>query len=322
MKQILFSTLFIVLSFLFSFSTSIAQTQEDTTKIDFVSYWAKGDVYDFKVTKIKKKWSQDQLTTNDSSQYIARFEVLDSTATSYTIKWTYTTDLMEGYAVSEKLAKKLSKYNETEVIYKTDELGAFVEIKNWKELSSRMTEAFEELIKSEKEDNKRKKLEMRLTPLMTAYQSKEGIEQVMFKELQSFHLPLGAQFDVTKPMIYEENIPNLVTGGSIKGEGEIVFTEVDRAVGYCIFTQKLKLNPEDAKAMVIAMFKKMKLPEEEYAKEIEKATMSINDDNRYEYFYYPGLPSDIITIREVVLELKNEKMRQIEKTRIEMIFED
>ncbi len=61
-------------------------SQMDTTKIAFVSYWFVGDSYNYRLSKIKELWKEGHLTKDQQQDYRAGFTVIDSTATSYTIK--------------------------------------------------------------------------------------------------------------------------------------------------------------------------------------------------------------------------------------------
>jgi len=82
-SQILLTFLFLVTFTLFS------QENDELTAIPIVSYWSKGDVYTFLVKKSKKTWKEEDLSKADSSEYSATFTVIDSTETSYTIKWEF-----------------------------------------------------------------------------------------------------------------------------------------------------------------------------------------------------------------------------------------
>ena len=78
---------------LISFHCCLAQEAPDTTAVPFVAYWAIGDSYNFRITKIKKKWINKKQVRDDSSSYIANFQVLDSTENGYTIQWSFKTNL-------------------------------------------------------------------------------------------------------------------------------------------------------------------------------------------------------------------------------------
>lgn len=88
-------------------------SQSQSKKKSFVSYWSKGDNYDFKITKVKQQWRESELIKNDSTQYIANFKVIDSTASSYKIKWSYKTDLKNTYNIPDELLQKFAKYEMT-----------------------------------------------------------------------------------------------------------------------------------------------------------------------------------------------------------------
>lgn len=320
MKQILFTALFIVTSFLFNFSNSFAQTEEDTTQIAFIAYWQKGETRNYEITKVKTKWKNGEVETLDSVQYMAKFEVIDSTSKFYKVKWSYENDLFQTYQLSEKSIQKLAKYKYIEVIYKTDELGVFLEIENWEEISKMTKKVFEELFQSKKE-SERKRARQRLEPIMMAYDTKEGIEQLLFKELHIFHLPLGGQYDITEPQVYEENLPNLLSEGVVRGNGVLTFEEINREEEFCVFTQKLKLNSEDSKKMISDVFKKMKRTEYDMEEALKSSFVDINDNSRYSYFYGYGLPFELMTSREIHMKIQDEEVRQIEKIKVKLIFD-
>ena len=84
-------------------STLISYSQIDSTKIAFVSYWYVGESYDFKITKIKEKWKEEEMSEKKESSYLANFTVIDSTESSYTTKWSYENDLRSDYEIPVEL---------------------------------------------------------------------------------------------------------------------------------------------------------------------------------------------------------------------------
>ncbi|GAB5465558.1 MAG: hypothetical protein Kapaf2KO_09940 [Candidatus Kapaibacteriales bacterium] len=313
-----FMKLIILVTFILSYSHCTGQN--DSITVPFVSYWAKGDSYDFKVTKIKQQWKEDELAKNDSSSYLVNFEVIDSTETRYIIKWSYKTNL-RGFNIPENLIDRFSKYQMTEVIYQTNELGEFLGIENWEEIASMMKGLFTDLIVllSEEESTKKEELEKAMQPLIRIYESKEGIEQLVFKELYFFHFPFGLEYDINEPIEYEEQLPNMFGGKPIRGNAKLYFEEVDYENSYCIMIQEMELNPEDTKEIVLTLFKRMGLQDKEMKKAMKTAKFDITDYNRYEYYYYPGIPINIETNRESIIHMDKEKVKRIEKTIIELV---
>ena len=313
MKQLFTITLILI-------STLSAFTQTDTTAVPFVSYWSIGDSYDFKITKVEQKWKQGEQTKNDTTGYTVNFLVLDSTETSYRIKWSYETQWAD-YGIPEEYVEQFSKYNITEVIYKTSEVGDFVEIENWEEISEMMGNLFNELLDmmSESPDVDRKDLSNVMKPLMDIYQTKEGIEYVIFKELQYFHFPMGIEYTVGETLRYEEQLPNMLGGDPIKGNSSIYIESVDFDEGFCVLIQDMELDPDDMSDMIYHYFKKAKLGNKEMKKMMKDAKIELNDHNRFEYYYYPGIPYYIETHRETIIEISGQSGKRVDITMIELL---
>lgn len=301
-------------------STTVESVQIDTTTVPFVAYWGKGDSYNFKVTKIKERWKGGEQTKYDSSSYVVNFLVMDSTATSYTIKWSYETQLTQ-LNIPTELLEKFAKYNMTEVIYRTSELGEFLAIENWEAISEMMTGLLTDMVEVLAADKGVDKtiLEKSMQSIISIYSSQQGIEQLVFNELQYFHFPFGLEYTVDEPILYEEQLPNMFGGAPIRGDAKIYFESVDYEQAFCVLVQEMKLNPDDTKAIILNFFKSMNLDDAKMEKAMETAQFDIIDKNRYEYFYYPGVPYKIETRRESIIDIEAEKGRRVDMTRIELV---
>ncbi len=307
-------------SLLFLFSYFNCHSQEDNSSVPFVSYWGMGDSYDFQITKIKQKWKEGVLENNDSNSYRANFLVIDSTDVSYKIKWTYQTNL-DKLNIPANLIEKFSKYKMTEVIYQTSEVGDFLGVENWKEISDLMNKILGELMNdlAANDDSKMKVLKSTFKPLLSAYSSREGIEQLILAELQLFHFPFGIEFSTKEPLIYEDQLPNMFGGKPIRGDAKIYIDSVDFDNAYCVLVQEMSLNPEDTKKMILNFFKKAKLNHREMKRAMKNALIDIRDYNTFAYLYYPGIPLKIESKRETILNIDKTKGKRVDITRIELI---
>lgn len=299
-------------------------SQIDTTKVAFVSYWSIGDSYDFKVSKIKQQWKEGKLTKDQKQVYVANFTVIDSTENSYTIKWSYENDLGNTYKIPEKLLDKFSKYKITEIKYKTSEVGDLLEILNWKEVGKTMNDMFDDIIEvlGDKDEKKRNALKTAMQPFKQIYSSKQGVEQLVLKELQYFHFPMGVEFDISEPLVYDEELPNMFGGKPIKAKSKIYFENVDFEENFCVLKHEMSLNPNDTKKILKQVFKKMNLGDKEMKKALKTAVFKIEDRNTYEYYFNPGIPHKIETIRETIIDIDKEKGRRVDKIIIELIYNE
>lgn len=299
-------------------------SQIDSTKVPFVSYWSIGDRYNFKVSKIKKQWKEGILTKDQKQEYVANFTVIDSTENSYTIKWSYENDLGNTYKIPEKLLDRFAKYKMTEITYKTSEVGDFIEILNWKEVGETMNSMFNDIIEVLGEDDEKKKEAVKTTlqPFKKIYSSQQGVEQLVLKELQCIHFPMGIEFDITEPMFYENELPNMFGGKPIKAKTKLYFEAVDFDKSFCKVQQEMSLDPDDTKAILKQALNKMNLGDMGMQKALNAAVFEINDRNTYEYYYNPGVPHKIETLRETIFNLDEENGKRIDKTIIELLYNE
>lgn len=313
----------ILITFL-TLNSFLLYSQIDSTKVSFISYWSIGDSYDFKITKTNQQWKDDKLVNDKKQEYIANFEVIDSTETSYSIKWSYKNDLGNTYKIPQELLDKFSKYETTEILYKTSEVGDLIEITNWEEVSQTMKNMFDDIINvlGKNDENLINTLKKSMEPMKNIYSSKQGIEELVLKELQCFHFPLGLEFDITEPLYYDEELPNMFGGNIIKGKAKLTFQDIDFEEGFCTIKQEMNLNPENTKALLKQIFEKMNVANDKMEEMFKTAVIEIKDNNTYEYYFNPGIPHKIETIRESIIDIDNSKGKRIDKTTIELIYND
>jgi len=314
----------LTLLIIFSFITSCGHM--DTTKVPFFPHWSKGDSYKFKVSKTNQEWNEDNLTKNDFSSYTVNFEVIDYVEKNYKIKWSHRTN-WAGLNPPEHLLDALSKYHKTEVIYTVNEEGDFIGIDNWEEISSMMQEVFTTMADHYMRDTSvvdKEEIRKVIYPLMNIYQTQESIEQIAFKELQLFHFPFGDEYSTTKSIIYEKELPNIFGGKSVRGNTKMYFEEVDFEASHCVLIEEVNIDPEDSKSLLMTVFKQMKLNDKETEEQLKTAQFEIKDFNRFEYYYYPGIPVTIHTKREIIADfgIENGKKKAVEIFKIEWLGHD
>jgi len=298
-----------------------ASCQSDTSFIPIAAYWEKGDVFDFKVTKIKRTWQDRKLTQNDSAQYTARFFVIGADSLSYTIEWSFRNNLFDALELPEESRTKFTSYRNTVVIYKTDEFGSFVGIQNWQEISRMINDLVNELleIKSKDANVNIDGLRNSLKPLLSVYSSQRGIEQLVFKELLMLHFPFGKQYKRGEIYNYTEQIPVMVNSIPATGDGIIFIRLANLAKQRCELVQRMKILPDSAKKMLRSHFHAIGMKPEAIGRTVESSTVQVSDENLYDYYYYPGIPIKVSVSRETVINVLEDKIKQTDRTIIERI---
>jgi len=305
---------------LFIIASKFVSAQVDTTSVPFIAYWNKGETHKYQVTKIEESWQAGTLEKSDSSTYEAKFEVIDSTETSYTIKWSFENSLMKDLDDLEAILSKLSKYKVTDIIYTTTETGEYVGIENWEEISNMAKDIFDTAFDSTT-DGESRKLKKQLASFTDIYSSKESIEQVIFKELQYLHFPFGYEYETNDTITYTQELANMFGGDPFIGDTKFYFENVDFEKKRCTFIQEMTLQQEQVLKAIEGLFKKMKMKDKEFRKAMKTALFEIKDVNKFEYLYEQGLPLFIETVRTSAINIASEEGEKIDKLRIELIDE-
>ncbi|MEM6261544.1 MAG: hypothetical protein AAGI38_03475 [Bacteroidota bacterium] len=321
------SNLLILLVLLLGFSfTQRGYSQTDAPGIPFVTYWSTSDTFEFKITKRVQKWEEEKLVKNDSSTYNGTITVVDSTPDGYLLKWRYTTNLTTDYNIPPKIARRLSKYRIRDIQYRISEVGEFQGVDNWKEIAkvfNAMFDEFMDLLIEESPEN-RAAVKKVIKPLRATFGSKEGVEIYVLKELQYIHYPFGVEFYEGEEITYQDSYSNMFGGRPIKGNVKLYVDSVDYDDAYCVLIHEMKLDEEDAKKMMEGVAQKLLASRKGSTKKkvveiINNASIEFSDHNRFEYYYYPGIPLHIDIKRIVNYQMDETKTYQINQVIIDRI---
>lgn len=311
----------IIIRICFLFTSITAFGQTDSTFVPFIADWAKGDCYKFKITEIKEEWFDGILERRDSFSYMVNFEVLDSSDDYYRIKWSHKNNLKK-INIAPDLEEAFSTDYKMDVIYKTDNLGEFIEIENWIEILARMQYYFEDAIDktfTEDEQNRKEEMIQRMQPILEVYETKEGIEQLAYNEIFLLHYPLGGEYSMSEPLIYEVELDNLLGGDPLRGDVKLYVDSVNVEDAYCVLVEETTLNAEDARNISLELLKKMKLKDKEMKKAIKNAKIDISTHSSYEYYYSPATPIKVEKVRKSLVFILGQDVKNIQKVRIELV---
>ncbi|WP_148561624.1 hypothetical protein [Pontibacter korlensis] len=322
---------YLFLTFLLTICTTNLLAQQDST-VSFVAYWHKGETQKYKVIKKRLEHRNGKETKNETSSYLTSFTVLDSTATSYLVEWKYENTLFNSAPeLSAQMESLGEKYRYLTIKYKTDEMGTYQGIENWKEVSKMMSDVFDLVIKNT-EVAKKRDFEKAMKPFKTMYSSKEGIESLVLKELQSFHGPYGAAFSLVDTVYYEDMLPNLFGGDPIKANASVYFKPIDYENGTCTFINELNPDSEDTRRMITDMFGKviastsfksaaeMEQKMEELRKTFAEMKMEIRDYNTYTFDLENTWPTLVTTKRTTLMESPGDAGSRVDEVIIERVY--
>jgi hypothetical protein len=303
------------------------QSQTDST-ISFIAYWNIGDQYKYELVKEKYREKNGEVVKNDSNTYLIDFKVIDSTKKSYTINWKYNNYLKDTINVDQELANIIKELEKIEINYDTDELGSFLQIHNWKDIKKTM-ERLEKYLIDINPSSDSINLKRLMKPMEKAYKSEEGIQNLLFDELQYFHWLFGIELNIYDTLEYEDFIPNILGGEPFRTNSVIYFDSIDFENTTCSVIQKSSFNQADfqsfMKTLIDDIISRTSTPKEEREKQIAEmktvlnnAEISIEDLNYYVIDYYYGVP--IYIYSERYFEYKYQETRIEQKSSVEIIL--
>jgi hypothetical protein len=214
---------------------------------------------------------------------------------------------------------KYPEFENTDVLYRTDEFGAFMGIENWQDISNMMHVLVNELMVLKSNDPDLEKLKTTLEPLLSVYKSRNGIEQLVFKELLMMHFPYGKQYTKGEFYNYEEKLPIMINTEPATGNGIIFIRLANEKAQRCELVQRMKILPDSAKKMLRSYFRNIGMRPAAIEGTVQSSTVEVSDNNIYDYYYYPGIPVKVSVNRETRIDVLEDKVRQKDQTIIERI---
>ncbi len=187
-------------------SVLIAQNRVDSYSATLLAYWNKGEKKTFNLEKTIEQRS-GKSEKDISSLYTINIEVLDKTDSSYTLAWHYTIRPVPGDD-EPALSLVTAPFNNLRLVYTTDQNGSFKELTNMEEIQKLVVASFDTLIK---ESNLEPEIQPAIKSLKQMFTSREGIENILLKDIQLFHSFYGLEFTTVK-QTKEAEIQNMFGG--------------------------------------------------------------------------------------------------------------
>lgn len=213
--------LFVVLILTFSLKINGQINAKDST-VQVVGYWDLNEKQSFQVSYKKYRIKESDTTYVIESNYDVDITIKDSTSDSYEIEWFY-----KNYDIKSenKIIKRLSTIAENmSVIIKTDEFGAFIEVKNWKEIKVYI----DNIINSWKKEFKDvPNIEKIIEQTSIIYNSKSAIEGNAIKDILQFYTFHGGKYLLNETLTGNLNVRNNYGGKPFETKVEVTLDEIN-----------------------------------------------------------------------------------------------
>lgn len=207
--------------FILSFSAQAQINLNDST-VKAIAYWEKGEKQSYAVVSESYKIINEDTTNHQIIRYKVDINIIDSTANAYIMDYHYHSYQVQGDEILEKIMKKMS--TDLTVRVKTDELGTFQEVENWKEVQARVMESLD-VVKNELKEIPN--FELIIENFKKIYNTKEAIETSAINEIQLFLAFFGIEYKFDQEINSSIKMPNGLGGDPFDTDVVIWLDEVD-----------------------------------------------------------------------------------------------
>ncbi len=270
MKATFFAGIFILAAL-----TGSAQINISDSSVQVVAYWDKGEKQNYAIATTKTKMKGVDTLSNELMTYEVEITVLDSTGKSYTIQWLYKN--IHTSSSNATIQKLMNITSDMKVVFKTDELGSFMEVVNWKDIKDYIQKTTTALSTEFKDVPGMDEV---ITQLAAMYSTKEAIESVSIKDIQQFHSFHGAKYTLGKRLGGTQKVPNLFGGEPFDSDITIYLDELNEADNSYIVSATQEVNQEQLTnatfnyLATIAKNMKVDPPTREDLKELKNETLT------------------------------------------------
>ena len=291
----------------------------DTTVFPFVAYWAVGDTYHYEVTKLETREVNGVVTKADTNIYRSRLDIVDSTANSYLLRYTIGETITANTPeLSIPMMESLMQFYHLESItYRTDELGTFQRLENWQEFAVAMDTVFELIIQEFVREKGADESVLRRTmqPMRDIYTSESGILNKIINEVPYLHFPFGLEYTLGDTARYNTGLPNLFGSKPIDTENTLFIEEAHWQEDYVELRHYTNLTPDGESTLrqaIIGAFPGV-TDNPQMQEALASASVTLEDDNWYAYYNYPGIPIQIDNDRYLTVVIGDETSIQHNK---------
>lgn len=207
--------------FILTFAAKAQINLSDST-VKAIAYWQKGDKQSYAVVSESYRINNEDTTNHQIIRYKIDVNIIDSTADAYIVDWHYHGYEVEGNEMLAKLMKKIA--TNITVRVKTDEVGTFQEVVNWKEVQEKVIGAIE-IMKAEMKEIPNSGLI--IDNIKNLYTSKEAIETKAISDIQLFLCFFGVEYKFDNEISSSIELPNGIGGEPFDTDVVIWLDEID-----------------------------------------------------------------------------------------------
>jgi hypothetical protein len=217
--------------FLFSGSISAQYNSEDST-FSVIGNWLLNETINYSVLEEKFSIKEGDTINRERIQYNLEITIKDTSANSYKIGWRHQNYSVKSY---DEFIEYLLGINENlEIIFKTDEFGAFQEVLNWDDIRKHFSKKLKHM---KVQFNKIPKIKKIIRQYDIAFSRRESVLPTLTKHIRQFHQFHGAIYKLNEVTKGELKIPSVNRLDSFDTHSEVKMYSVDTINNLAVIQQ-------------------------------------------------------------------------------------
>jgi hypothetical protein len=305
MKNRIFTIFLLVVSL-----TTYAQINMLDSTAQAITYWEKGEKQNYTITTEKIKLKGSDTTSKEMTTYDVEISVANVNDKYYTIEWAYKN--IKTNSSDPTIQKLMNMTKNMKVIFKTNELGTFTEVVNWKEIKDYIQKTTSALKKEFKDVPE---MDQVLKQIEATYSTREAIESASIKDIQQFHSFFGAKYKLGEVLNGNLKVPNIYGTEPFDCDFTVYLDEINEEDNNYILRSTQEINKEQlinaTFGYLTTLAKNMKVdpPKREDLKDLGNEILTASRIHGSGWIVYSiqtvTVTSDSITnIEERIIELK------------------
>ncbi len=177
----------------------------------FQPKWKVGDKRTATIVRSEMEYLNGELTDESAETLPVDYEVIKETSTAYLVKVTLENVALQAViGVYEKVSDELPKYRNLELIYQINKIGGAADLVNWKEARDYIKTSFDQIgvLLKKKDPDAEDYLKFIMKPILSVFESKEGIEGYMKGEIELLTMHYGINMVLNDTVMNIEMEPN------------------------------------------------------------------------------------------------------------------
>ncbi len=295
---------------LFLLTTISCQINSEDSSAMVVAYWEKGEVQSYRISTVSVGIMYGDTSYADTTVVSVDVSVLEASRRGYILNWFYHD--FEHSSDDQWQDKQTALFPDLNIQIRTDELGKFVEVVNWKQLRDSIM-VFASTMRSNLKDAPN--IEKIAANLESIYSSKKSIEASAINEILQFYTFHGLKYTIGKEYGYTKKVPNRFGGKPFDSEVVCWIDAIDEEKDFAVYGMRQLVDTIQLKEATIKNIEKMDpeyteymLPKEEYPAIIDETwgAAKINGDGwpLYSKMLNEVNTGIVILVKECIIEME------------------